>query len=105
MQFNVTIEKALPEQSGVGKSGKTWRKRTYVGVHDNSNPAYPKRIAFDVLGDKVDQINLVAGQQYAVDIDFDTKEWNGKYFLSASCWRATAANNYKQTTNNTSLEF
>ena len=90
MQFNVTIEKALPEQGGTSKSGKQWRKRSYVGVYDASNTQYPKKIVFDIMGDKIDQMNIQEGGQYAVDIDFDAREWNGRYFLSASCWKATA---------------
>lgn len=92
MQFNVTIEKALPEQGGTSKSGKQWRKRSYVGVYDASNAQYPKRITFDVMGDRIEQLNIQEGGQYVVDVDFDAREWQGRYFLSASCWKATALN-------------
>lgn len=89
MKFTVIIEKALPEQSGVSKSsGNPWRKRSYVGVYDDHNPRYPKRIVFDVVNDKIDQLGLAEGARYDVEIDFDAREWNGRYFLSASCWRA-----------------
>lgn len=94
MKFNVTIEKALSEQTGVSKSsGKPWRKRGYVAVYDASNPRYLKRIVFDVVGDKVDELAMVEGGQYEVEVDFDAREWNGRYFLSASCWRATRLDN------------
>lgn len=89
MKFNVTIEKALPEQSGTSRSGKAWRKRSYVGMYDASNTQWPKRITFDIMGDKIDQLNIQEGGQYEVDIDFDAREWNDRYFLSASCWKAT----------------
>lgn len=89
MKFNVFIEKALDEQSGTSKNGRQWRKRSYVGVYDNSNQQYPKSIVFDVLGDKIDQLNIMPGNRYEVDVDFETRQWNGRYFLSASCWKAT----------------
>ncbi len=89
MKFNVLIEKALPELSGTSNSGKQWRKRSYVGVYDTSNEQYPKRIVFDVLGDRIDKLVIQEGGHYEVEIDFDAREWSGRYYLSASCWKAT----------------
>ncbi|MCM1221874.1 MAG: DUF3127 domain-containing protein [Lachnospiraceae bacterium] len=89
MKFKVTIEKVLPEQGGTSKSGKQWRKQSYVGVYDNSNAQYPKKILFDVMGDRIDQLGIHEGGLYDVEIDFDARPWNDRYFLSASCWKAT----------------
>ena len=89
MKFNVTIQTAIPIQSGTSKSGKPWSKQSFVGVYDSSNPQYPKSIVFDVLGDKIGQFNLQQGGQYEVEVDFAAREWQGKYFLSANCWKAT----------------
>ena len=90
MKFNGTITNVLPELSGTSQSGKVWRKRAYVCVYDNSNEQYPKSIVFDVMGDKIEQLNLQRGGQYELDVDFEAKEWNSRYFMSATCWRATA---------------
>ena len=89
MKFNVTIQTALPIQTGTSKNGKAWQKQTFVGVYDSSNAQYPKAIVFDVLGDNVNKLSLQPGGQYEVEIDFSAREYQGKWYMSASCWKAT----------------
>lgn len=89
MKFTGTIEKALPEVSGTSKSGNAWRKREYVCVYDRSNANYPKSVVFQVMNDNIDKLNLQQGCEYELEVDFDSREWNGRYFLQASCWKAT----------------
>lgn len=88
MDITGIITVALPETSGVSKFGKSWRKRSYVCVYDNTNANYVKSIVFDVLGGKIDEFNLQQGAEYDLKIDFEAKEWNGKYFQTAVCWKA-----------------
>lgn len=88
MQIKGTIKLALPEQSGTSKSGKAWKKREYVVEYEQGQ--YPKSIVFSVMGDNIEKLNLQQGTEYELSIDFDAREWNGRYFLSASCWRASA---------------
>ena len=90
MKFIVTIQTALPVQSGTSKSGKAWSKQTLVGVYDSSNPQYPKSIVFDVMGDNINKFNLQPGGQYEVEIDFTAREWQDRWYMSANCWKATA---------------
>ena len=90
MTISGTISAALPEQSGTSKSGKTWRKREYVCVYDNSNANYPKSVVFQVMNDNIDKLNIQQGMEYDLELDFEAREWNGRYFLQASCWKATA---------------
>lgn len=87
--FKGVIEKALPEKSGVSANGSNWRRASYIVTYDNSNEKYPKSILFDVSGDKIDIFGLKVGNEYELEIDFQSREWNGKYFLSASCWKVT----------------
>lgn len=89
MKFTAQIVKVLPEQRGVSKAGKQWRRQSYVGIYDNSNAQYPKMLVFDVIGDKVDQFGIVEKGNYELEIDLDAREWQGRYFLSANCWKAT----------------
>lgn len=86
--FKGTITTALPEQSGVSKSGNSWRKRTFVLTYDNSNANYPKAIVFDVMNGKIDELNIQQGVEYEVEIDFAVREYQGKYYQSASAWKA-----------------
>lgn len=88
MEIKGTITLALPEQSGTSKnSGKAWRKREYIVEYESGQ--YPKSVVFSVMGQKIDELNIQQGAEYVLNIDFEAREWNGRYFLQASCWKAT----------------
>ncbi len=87
--FKGFISQALPEQSGVSRNGNNWRKRTYVLTYDNSNTNYPKAVVFDVMNDNIDKLNLQLGAEYEVEVDFSVREYQGKFYQSASAWKAT----------------
>lgn len=89
MKVTGKITAVLSESSGMSKSGKPWRKREYIVTYDSSNPTYPKSILFSVMGDKIDQLNIQQHVDYELDIDFTTREYNGRYYLQASCWKAS----------------
>lgn len=87
MEIKGTITNALPEQSGTSKSGKSWRKKEYIVEYEHGQ--YPKSVVFSVIGQKIDELNIQQGAEYDLSIDFEAREWNGRYFLQASCWKTT----------------
>ena len=89
MNFKGIITAAMPVASGTSKNGKEWRRASYILQYDNSNEQYPKSVLFDVMGDKIEQLNIKQGVEYEVEIDFSTREYNGRTYMSASCWKAT----------------
>lgn len=89
MNFKGIITAAMPVASGTSKSGKEWRRASYILQYDNSNAQYPKSVLFDVMGDRIEQLNLQQGQEYEIEIDFTTREYNGRTYMSASAWKAT----------------
>lgn len=88
MNFKGIITAVMPVVSGIGKNGKEWRRASYVLTYDNSNEQYPKSVLFDVMGDKIEQLNIQQGQEYEIEIDFTTREYNGRTYMSASAWKA-----------------
>lgn len=89
MNFKGIITAAMPMASGTSKNGKEWRRASYVLTYDNSNEQYPKSVLFDVMGDKIEQLNIKQGVEYEAEIDFTTREYNGRTYMSASAWKAT----------------
>lgn len=87
--FKGIITAAMPITGGVSPSGKEWRRASYVLLYDGSSQQWPKSILFDVMGDKIGQLNLQLGQEYEVEVDFSTREYNGRTYMSASAWKAT----------------
>lgn len=94
MNFRGQITAELPEVSGVSKStGKAWRRKTYVLTYDTSKPEYPKSVVIDVMGDKVDELKMLQGHWYDVEVDFSSREFGDKWYMSATAWRATEVQN------------
>ena len=89
MNFKGIITAAMPVAGGTSKNGKEWRRASYILQYDNSNEQYPKSVLFDVMGDKIEQLNIQQGQEYEIEIDFTTREYNGRTYMSASAWKAT----------------
>lgn len=87
MTITGTITAVLPETGGTSKSGKASRKREAIVEYQHGQ--YPKSIVFQMMNDNIDKLNLQQGQEYDLEIDFEAREWNGRYFLQASCWKAT----------------
>ena len=91
MEVQVTITEICPVENIVSKStGKEYHKYKFVGKTQGS---YPKEICFETLGDdKMAQFNLVAGQNYIVSFDIESRRWNDKFFTSVNAWKVVPDN-------------
>ncbi len=86
--FKGQVAAVSPIQSGTSKSGKAWRKVDVVLIYDNSKPEYPKAIAFSVMNDNIEKFGFMQAHEYEVEVDFSVREYQGKHYMSASCWKA-----------------
>ena len=85
MELNGRIIAVLPVQTGQGRNGE-WKKQEYVLEHDNSSQ-YPKRMCFNLWGDKIDQFNIREGQNLTVSFDIDCREYQGRWYNDIRAWR------------------
>lgn len=76
---------ALPEQTGVSKAGNAWKKKEYVL---ETQETYPKKVHFDLFGDKADKYPLSVGQTIRLSFDIESREYNGRWFTSIRGWQA-----------------
>lgn len=88
--FKGVITAITPIQSGTSKAGKQWSKIDAVLTYDNSKPEYPKTILFSVMNDNISKFDLRQGLEYEVEVDFSVREYNGRYYMSASAWKVAA---------------
>ena len=88
MEITGKIIQAFPEQSGTSKAGNPWKKREYVL---ETIETYPKKIFFDFFGDRADQYPLAVGQEIKLYFDINSREYNGRWFVSVSGWKAEPA--------------
>ena len=83
MDIQGKIIVVLPERSGVSQRGNQWRSISYVL---ETQEQYPKKLAFDVTNDKIDQLNIQLGEILTVQFDINAREYNGRWFNSVNAW-------------------
>ena len=83
MEIQGKIIVVLPERSGVSQRGNQWRSISYVL---ETQEQYPKKLAFDVTNDKIDQLNIQLGEILTVYFDINAREYNGRWFNSVNAW-------------------
>lgn len=83
MELFGKIITALPERSGTSARGTQWRSVTYVL---ETQEQYPKKLAFDVVNDRIELLNIQIGEVLTVQFDINAREYNGKYFNSVQAW-------------------
>lgn len=77
-------------QQGVGKtSGKEWKRQEYVIQTDGQ---YPKKVAFSLMNDKIAQANIQMGQTIEVELDAQSREYQGKWYTELTAWRVNPIN-------------
>lgn len=68
------------------KDGQPWKKQEYVIETDGQ---YPKKVAFSLMNDKIDKAAIQMGQTLEVDVDAQSREYNGKWYTELTAWRVS----------------
>ena len=84
MEIKGKIIQALPQQSGVSKSGNAWKKQEYVLETLDS---YPKQVKFDLFGDRVDQYPMAVGDTVTISYDIESREYNGRWYTDIHAFK------------------
>lgn len=90
MEVTGKIIVALPEVGGTSRAGNAWKKREYVL---ETLETYPKKVAFNFFGDRVDQFPLNVGDVVTVSFDIDSREFNGRWYTDVMCLSARPLDN------------
>jgi hypothetical protein len=89
MEIKGKIIAVLPLQTGEGRNGQ-WKSQDYV-LEYNIDSQYPKKMVFNIFGDKIDQFKVAEGQMVKVDFDIEGREYNGRWFNNVRAWRVEAS--------------
>jgi hypothetical protein len=89
MEIKGKLTELLPEQTGQGKTGNTWRKGGFIIETLDDN--YPKKIALEVWGDIVDKIPSV-GNIAICQVDPESREYNSRWYTSLKAWKIEVEN-------------
>ncbi|MEI6436883.1 MAG: DUF3127 domain-containing protein [Bacteroidota bacterium] len=83
MEITGKVIKILPLQTGTGRNG-TWKKQDFV---IETPGQIPRKICFSLWGDKIDQFNLIEGDETEVSFDLESREYNSKWYTDAKAWK------------------
>lgn len=89
MELQGNVIQLLEEQSGEGRNGK-WRKREYV---IETGGQYPRKICFNLWGDKIDQFPMKVGDIVNVFFDLESRDFNGRWYTDVKAWKVDQVSN------------
>jgi hypothetical protein len=89
MEVQGNVIQLLEEQSGDGRNGK-WRKREYV---IETGGQYPRKICFNLWGDKIDQFPMKVGDAVNVSFDIESRDFNGRWYTDVKAWKVEKVSN------------
>jgi len=90
MEITGIIEKVLPLESGVTKTGSDWQKQNFIITNNNGYNDTKQIFCFEIFGEeKVANFNKFnkVGNNVKVDFNISTNEWKDKYFTSLQAWK------------------
>ena len=90
MELECRVVRVLDAQKFNGKNGEVVK----YGFVCEYGDKYVKQVVFDVFGDERWSLfspMLVVGNPVRVSFDLSSREWNGKWYTSASCYRVDSA--------------
>ena len=89
MEIEGNIIMDLPEEGGTSKAGNVWRKKSYVL---ETMGQYPRKAKFDIFGDRIDNFHFEIGKTYKVQVDVESREFNGRWYTDLRCFSAQETN-------------
>jgi len=88
MEITGQIIQMLPEVTGTGRSGNSWRKQEFIL---ETNGQYPRKVCMSLWGDKIDQFPLQTGSEITASIEVESREYNGRWYTDIRAWKVAAA--------------
>ncbi len=88
MEIRGRIIQVLPLASGTSKAGNPWKKQEYVL---ETQEQYPRKVCFNIFGDRVDQYPVQVGEDVVVSFDLESREFNGRWYTDVRAWKIEKA--------------
>lgn len=83
MEFEGTVIFELPMAEGIGKnSGRPWKKREWV--LETGGGMYPRKVKIQAFNDRADALQLEVGKAYAISIEIESREFNGRWYTDVN---------------------
>ena len=97
MERTAKIIQVLPEQKFNGKNGEIVKNAFVIEWQDNG---YTQKLCLEVMGeDKFEKMRkaVVIGNEVLVKYEATSREWNGKFYTTATCFYCANVGGQQQT--------
>lgn len=74
----------LPTRSGTSAKGTQWSSQTAVL---ETQEQYPKKVAFEVMNERISEFNLQVGEMLTVSFDIEAHDFNGRWYNNVRAWK------------------
>ncbi len=101
MQLTAKLIQLLPLQTGTGKNGE-WKKQDIILETEG---LYPKKVCISIWGDKINESQLQIGNVLKIDIELESREYNGRWFSDIKAWKIETVNDIKKLNTNEINDF
>jgi hypothetical protein len=88
MEITGQIIQMLPEVTGTGRSGNSWRKQEFIL---ETHGQYPRKVCMSLWGDKIDQFPLQQGSEITASVEVESREYNGRWYTDIRAWKIAPA--------------
>ena len=83
MQLTAKLIQLLPIQTGTAKNGE-WKKQDIIVETEGQ---YPKKVCISIWGDKINEQQLVIGNNLTIDFDIESREFSGRWYTDLKAWK------------------
>ena len=83
MELTGKIIKVNDLETGVGKNGNGWKKKTFV---IETIEQYPRKVFCTLFNNNAD-IPVTVGNYVTAYFDLNSREYNGKWYTDVSVWK------------------
>lgn len=87
MEIKGKLLQFLPPQTGEGKNGP-WKKQEIIVEQQGQ---VPKKVCVSVWGDKLNVAQYPVGASITVQIDVESREYNGRWYTEVKAWKIEGA--------------
>jgi hypothetical protein len=89
MEITGKIINLLPLQTGTSKNGQ-WKKQDIIV---ETSGQYPKKVCISIWGDKINETQLVIGNNIDIAFELESREFNGKWYTDVKAWKLNLSEN------------
>ena len=87
MEIKGKVSEVMSQESGEGKTGKSWKRQSFVLTFIDGN--YEKNLFMTAKNEKaVEMVSaLKSGQEVKVHFNAESRSWNDKWFTDLVVWK------------------